>query len=163
MPETPVTEKPAGLSRVEMTQLVLPSDTNALGTAFGGTVMGWTDICAAIAAQRHSGKQVVTVAVDQLTFVEPIKLGMVVSLKAQVNMAFHTSMEVGVRVESENARTGERRHALTAYLTFVALDDAGCPTSVPRAVAVTEDEKRRQREAVARREARLALRRSLGR
>jgi acyl-CoA hydrolase len=141
-----------------MTQLVLPQDTNAMGTAFGGTVMGWIDICAAISAQRHCRAQVVTVAVDQLHFVEPIRLGMVVVLKAQVNAAFQSSMEVGVRVASENPRTGERRHALSAYLTFVALSPDGGRVVVPRAVAVTEEEKQRARDAEARRAQRLQWR-----
>jgi len=145
------------LSSVEQTHIVLPGDTNALGTAFGGTVMGWVDISAAIAAQRHARSQVVTAAVDSVQFVEPIKKGMVVSIRAMVNMAFTSSMEVGVRVESETI-TGERRHALTAYLTFVALGEDGCPVKVPAAVAVTDEEKRRQQDAVDRRELRLRVR-----
>jgi acyl-CoA hydrolase len=150
--------RPMAGSRVEMTQMVLPSDTNARGTAFGGQVMAWVDICAAISAQRHCRFPVVTAAVDGLEFVEPIKKGMVVSLKSQVNMVWKSSMEVGVRVESEHPRTGERRHALTAYLTFVALDDDDKPVAVPPVLAVTEDDLRRQKDAVMRRQSRLALR-----
>lgn len=146
------------LSSVEQTHIVLPGDTNALGTAFGGTVMGWMDMSAAIAAQRHARTPVVTAAVDSVQFVEAIKKGMIVSVKAMVNMAFSSSMEVGVRVESEDPLTGERRHALTAYLTFVALGPDGCPVKVPRAIASTEEEKRRQQDAVDRREMRLKMR-----
>jgi len=154
--ETP--SRPVEGSRVEMTQLVLPSDTNTHGNAFGGSIMSWVDVCAAIAAQRHCRRTVVTAAVDQLMFVEAIKKGMVVSLRAQVNRAWRTSMEVGVRVESEEPMTGLRRHALSAYLTFVALGEDGKPIPVPAAAATSPDDLRRQKDALARRESRLALR-----
>ena len=153
-----MTPRPMATSRVEMTQMVLPSDTNARGTAFGGQVMAWVDICAAISAQRHCRFPVVTAAMDGVEFVEPIKAGMVVSLKSQVNMVWKSSMEVGVRVESEHPRTGERRHALTAYLTFVALGADDRPVRVPPVEATNADDLRRQKDALARRESRLSLR-----
>src|SRR3989344_8471916 len=112
-------------SEVIMTQLVLPTHTNSLDTVFGGTVMSWIDISAAIAAQRHSNKSVVTASIDQLSFIAQIKKGWVVNLRASVNFASRTSMEVGVRVEAENPLTSELFHTASAYLTFVAVDADG--------------------------------------
>jgi acyl-CoA hydrolase len=145
-------------TRVEMTQVVLPQSTNALGNVFGGQVMAWIDICAAVASQRHCRAQVVTASIDAVHFIEPIKQGDVVVLRAQVNAAFHTSMECGVLVESENPLTGERRRAVKAYATFVALDPRGLPMSVPPLELETDEERRRFEEATARRDQRLALR-----
>ena len=108
-----------------MTQLVLPGDINALGSIFGGTIMSWIDIAAAIASQRHSAKEVVTASIDQLSFVAPVYKGWVVNLKASVNFVAKTSMEVGVRVDAENPKTGETFHTVSAYLTFVALGSNG--------------------------------------
>lgn len=142
-------------SEVIMTQLVLPTHTNALGTVFGGTVMSWIDIAAAIAAQRHSQKDVVTASIDELHFLAPIYQGWVVNLKAGVNFVSKSSMEVGVRVESENPKTGERFHTASAYLTFVCLGSTGKPTAVPPLTLKTDDEKRRFKEAQIRREGRL--------
>lgn len=140
-----------------MTEMVLPSDTNALGTIFGGRVMSWIDIAAAMAAMRHARTTVVTASIDALHFVAPVKLGHVVHLRAQVNYAARTSMEIGVRVESEDPRTGKTMHTATAYTTFVALDDKGQPTPVPAVIPETAEEKRRYREAVRRRETRMQL------
>ena len=150
--------KPACQSYTEMTEIVLPSHTNPLGTAFGGQVMAWIDICAGIAAQRHARQVVVTASMDDLHFKAPIYKGEVVVLKAQVNRSFHTSMEVGVRVEAENPLTGERRHCSSAYLTFVALDAAGNRVPIPPLVPETDDEKRRYDEAAERRRYRLERR-----
>ena len=144
-------------STVIMTEIVLPSDTNALGTIFGGKIMAWIDIAGAIAAGRHARKVVVTASIDALHFVAPVKLGHIVHIKASVNYAGRTSMEVGVRVDSENPITGEITHTATAYTTFVALDQKGKPTSIPPVVVVTEDEKRRYKQAIQRKQARLAL------
>lgn len=145
-------------SAVIMTQLVLPTHTNALGTVFGGTVMSWIDIAAAISAQRHSQKDVVTASIDELHFLAPIYLGWVVNLKAAVNYVSKSSMEVGVRVESENPKTGERFHTASAYLTFVCLGSNGKPTAVAPLLLETDHEKRRFREAGFRREERLKRR-----
>lgn len=143
------------LAPVIMTELVLPSHTNALGTIFGGVVMGWIDIAAAIAAQRYARSQVVTVSIDYLHFINPIKLGYTVKIKAQISYVGKTSMEVEVDVESENGITGDCRPATKAFLTFVAVDKNGKPTSVPAYTPLSAEEKTKFRQAEARRKARL--------
>ncbi len=147
--------KRAEESVTEMTEMILPSDANALGTAFGGKVMQWIDVCAAIAAQRHCRKLVVTAHIDELHFHAPIRVGMVAVLEARVNAAFKHSMEVGVTVHSESPLTGERRHCCSAFLTFTALDDLGRPTTVPPLEATSDEERALQQAATARREQRL--------
>lgn len=144
--------KPVSASQVVMTQLVLPSHTNALDTIFGGVVMSWIDIAGAIAAQRHSGKDVVTASIDRLNFVAPVYKGWVVNLKASVNFVSHTSMEIGVRVEAENPRTSEVFHTASAYMTFVAIGSNGKPSPVLPLITETETEKRRYEAARRRRE-----------
>lgn len=148
--------KSVSSSQVVMTQLVLPSHTNSLDTVFGGTVMSWIDISAAIAAQRHSNKSVVTASIDRLSFIAPIKKGWVVNLRASVNFASRTSMEVGVKVEAENPLTSEMFHTASAYLTFVAVDSEGKPSEVPSLVPETEIEKKRFAAGQKRRELRLS-------
>ena len=150
--------RPVSLSKVTMTELVLPSHTNSLGTIFGGTIMSWVDIAAAICAQRHSQKQVVTAHIDDLEFVAPVYKGWVVNLKASINYTGRTSMEVGVRIDAENPTTNETFHTASAYLTFVALDSHGKPTQVPPIEPSTEDERRRHKAAEARRTHRLQAR-----
>jgi acyl-CoA hydrolase len=135
-----------------------PADANNGGNVHGGVIMHLCDEVAGIAAVRHSGTRVVTAAVDRMTFRHPVFVGQLVTVKATVNAAWRTSMEVGVRVESENVRTGEMTHTSTAYLTMVALDDDGNPTQVPPISAVTREEQRREREAQLRRDNRLAER-----
>jgi acyl-CoA hydrolase len=144
--------------QASMTQLVLPNDTNQLGNLLGGQLMHWMDLVAAIAAARHSKHVCVTASVDELNFLQPIKLGEVVSLLASVNRVFKTSMEVGVKVLSENMLTGILKHANTAYLTFVALDSSGSPIHVPQIEIETEEEQRRFDNALSRREQRLVRR-----
>jgi acyl-CoA hydrolase len=144
-------------SAVIMTELVLPSHTNALGTIFGGQIMSWVDIAAAISAGKHSRRNVVTASLDALHFLAPVKLGHFVHIKATVNFASTTSMEIGVRVDSENPITGEITHCSTAYTTFVALGDHGRPTPVPQIVPETPSEKRRYEAAKQRRASRIAL------
>jgi len=139
---------------VEMNQLVLPQHTNSLGTAFGGTIMSWIDICGAMAAQRHARRVVVTASMDQLDFVAPIKGGQLVNLRSMVNYVGRTSLEVGVRVEAENTLTGARAHAASAYLTFVALDEHGRAAPVPPLLPESAAERRRWQEAEARRQIR---------
>lgn len=146
-------------SRVEMTEVVLPGDTNALGTIFGGKVMQWIDIAASVAGMRHSGGNVVTASIDALAFLTPIHLGEVVVLKSQVNFVGKTSMEIGVRVEAENPRTATKRYTTKAYLTFVAIDAAGQPRAIPPLELTNDEDCRRHADAQARRAARLALRR----
>lgn len=148
-------------SQVTMTELVLPSHTNALGTIFGGTVMSWMDIAAAICAQRHAQKQVVTAHVDELTFVAPVYKGWVVNINASVNYTGRTSMEVGVRIDAENPMTNERFHTASAYLTFVALDSHGKPAPIAPIDPKTEEEVRRNKAAILRREQRLKMRQQL--
>jgi len=147
--------KPSGESNVEMVELVLPNDTNQLGNLLGGRLMHWIDIAAAVAATRHSNHVCVTAAVDELSFLHPIRLGELVILKASVNRAFTTSMEVGVKVYSENPLTGERRHSNSAYLTFVSIDQSGLPIKAVPVIPGTSEEKRRYEQGLVRREQRL--------
>ncbi len=147
--------KSVSSSEVIMTQLVLPIHTNSLDTVFGGTVMSWIDVAAAIAAQRHSNSDVVTASIDQLNFIAPIKKGWVVNLKASVNFVSRTSMEVGVRVDAENPKTSEYFHTASAYLTFVAVGADGKPTEVPSLAIVSDIERRRFFAAEMRRKQRL--------
>jgi len=153
--------KPVSESQVTMTEVVLPSHTNQLGTIFGGQIMAWIDIAAAIAAGRHARTVCVTASIDTLHFVAPVRLGHFVCIYASVNYTGSTSIEVGVRIESENPQSGVRTHVATAYLTFVALDHNGRPQTVASVLPETEDEKRRFREAQLRRQARLALKKQL--
>ena len=145
-------------SAVETTHLVLPPDTNAHGTAFGGRIMEWMDIAASISAGRHCRLPVVTANIDDLTFEQPIRLGDVVIIRARVNFTGRSSMEVGIRVERELRETGKREHCLTGYFTFVAMDERGKPTQVPALEVENDEDKRRFQDAVARREVRLARR-----
>ena len=144
-------------SAVIMTELVLPQHTNAIGSIFGGVVMSWIDIAAAISAGKYSKQTVVTASIDALHFIAPIKLGHVVELKACVNITGRTSMEVGVRVDSENLLTGEKFHNVSAYLTFVALGKDGKPCEIPPILPQTEPEKRRYQAALKRRASRVQL------
>jgi acyl-CoA hydrolase len=150
--------RPVSASRTEMIELVLPQDANLLGNILGGRVMHLIDIAGAVAALRHCHRQVVTASVDHLDFHNPIRLGELVVLEAQVNRAFHTSVEVGVEVFSENYSKEERKHTTTAFLTFVAIDESGNPCPVPPVILKTPEERRRYREAGERRKARLAMR-----
>jgi acyl-CoA hydrolase len=144
-----------------LTRWLGPADANNAGNVHGGVIMHLCDEVAGIAAVRHSGTRVVTAAMDRMTFRHPVFVGQLITVKATVNAAWRTSMEVGVRVESENVRTGETTHTSTAYLTMVALDDDGNPTEVPPISAVTRDEQRREREAQLRRDNRLAERKRI--
>lgn len=121
----------------------MPDHANHYGTAFGGTIMSWIDMVAAMAAQKHSGRESVTLSVDRLTFIHPIYVGDHVVLRASVNYVGNTSMEVGVQVVKENPYTDEKVRSTTAYLTFVALDENKKPTPVPPLSPETEMEKRR--------------------
>jgi len=145
-------------SRTEMTWIALPSDCNAIGTVFGGQVCAWIDICAAVAAQRFARTNVVTAAMDQLVFKAPIRQGKVAVVRAMVNWAGRTSMEVGVRVEEEDPIAGVRTHTSTAYLTFVSVGPDQRPRQLRELVPKSEEEQRRWREAQARRADRLSHR-----
>ncbi|MFQ5504792.1 MAG: acyl-CoA thioesterase [Planctomycetota bacterium] len=151
---------PVSHSVVEMSEIVMPNDANPLGNLMGGRVMQWIDIAAAIAAGRHARGTVVTASLDQLDFHHPVRVGAVCVLKASLNYVHRTSMEVGVKFWSEDRPSGLRRHVASAYLTFVALDEnTGRPRPVPPLLPETDEEKRRYREAEARREHRLGQRR----
>ncbi len=143
-------------SRVEMTELVLPEHTNALGTIFGGQIMAWLDTAAAICAYRHCRMQCVTASMDTLNFISPVKLGYIVILKASINFTGKTSMEIGVRVTAEDPLTGTQAHTASAYLTFVAVDEKGKPCAVPPVTPQTDEEKRRYSEGQKRKAARMA-------
>lgn len=148
--------RPPRLSATEMTELVLPQHANALGTAFGGTVLGWIDVCGAIAAQRHCRRIAVTAAIDEMQFLAPIRVGDVVRLMARVNAAFRTSLEVEVVVEREEPSTMERTLCADALLTFVSRGEDGAPAPVPPVACETEEDRRREAAARRRREERLA-------
>ncbi len=151
----------AGRTRVEMTQVVLPQFANAHGNVFGGQIVSWIDICAAVAAQRHCRNQVVTASIDAVHFIAPVRLGHIVILKGQVNAAFRTSMECGVSVWMEDPETGEKARAAKAYATFVSLDPNGNPMPVAQFAPTTNEEKRRAADAFLRRKSRLELRKTI--
>jgi acyl-CoA hydrolase len=143
-------------SQVEKIELIQPNDTNILGNLLGGRLMHFIDIAAALASARHCNNVAVTASVDNLQFHHPIHLGDIVLLKASVNRAFNTSMEIGVRVEVEDIKTGQITHSNSAYLTFVSIDSkTGKPVKVPQIIPDTEEEKRRYEQALTRREQRL--------
>jgi acyl-CoA hydrolase len=147
--------RPARTSVASMAEVVLPSDANVMGTAFGGRIMQWMDICGAISAQRHCRLPVVTVSIDDLHFHAPIRIGSIALLDAKVTAAFRTSMEVEVVVMAENPLTGDRDLCTSAYLTFVALDSRGRPAEVPPLRLETKVERALFEEAKERRERRL--------
>jgi acyl-CoA hydrolase len=153
--------KPASHSISVLSRWMGIGDANIAGNVHGGVILHMCDEVAGIAALRHSSRRCVTAGMDRMTFRNPIYVGSLVTVKATVNAAWRTSMEVGVRVESEDIRSGEVTHTSTAYLTMVALDDEGQPTEVPPVRAETADEQRRAREAQLRRDNRLAERRRI--
>ena len=149
--------RPVRESVSEYAELALPNDTNALGTLLGGKVMHLVDMAGAMAAMRHARSTVVTASVDYMTFLHPVRVGQLVILRSSVNRAFHSSMEVGVKVFVEDLLTREMRHTSSAYLTFVAIDAQGKRVPVVPVIPETEEEKRRYAEAGERRNHRLAL------
>ncbi len=146
-------------SSVESRYLVMPSQANPYGTAFGGAIMAWIDMVASMSAQRHCGKETVTAGMDSLSFIEPIRIGDQVVLKACVNYAGTTSMEVGVQVSREDPTTGSSSIVTSAHLTFVALNKNKKPAAVPPVIPVTEEEKHRYASAKTRVMVRKELRR----
>ncbi|MBA4374176.1 MAG: acyl-CoA thioesterase [Thermodesulfovibrio sp.] len=143
-------------SSVIIAQVMLPQDANPAGNIHGGVIMKLIDTTAAVVASRHARSNTVTASIDRLDFHHPVYIGDLLFFRAGINMAGRTSMEVGVRVEAENYVTGEVRHTASAYLTFVALDKNGRPTPIPPLILETDAEKRRNREALHRKESRLA-------
>jgi acyl-CoA hydrolase len=156
-----LTPRPSSASRITLSRQMEVTDSNIAGNVHGGSIMKLVDTAAGLAAAKHCGGLAVTAAMDEMTFLEPVYLGEVVTVKASVNQAFHSSMEVGVRVEAENVASGRKVHTSSAYLVFVAIDDEGKPRPVPPLVAETEEERQRQKEAGLRREARLARKRAI--
>ena len=140
---------------VVLVQKMTPQDANLAGNVHGGVIMRLIDDAAYIVATRHCRCNTVTASIDRMDFHNPIYVGDLVSLKASLNLVGKTSMEIGVRVDSENLRTGEISHGVSAYLTYVALDENGNPTPVPPLILETGEDKRRNTEAQARRRIRL--------
>ncbi|HWE59385.1 MAG TPA: acyl-CoA thioesterase [Solirubrobacteraceae bacterium] len=153
--------KPPSESSTVLAQWMGIADANASRDIHGGTIMKLVDEAAGAASVRHSRRRTVTASMDRMSFLVPIKIGQLVTFTATVNAAWNTSMEVGVRVEAEDPRTGVVQHASTAYLTFVALDDEGRPTKVHPLKPETADDERRMREAEIRRKHRLAEREAI--
>lgn len=152
-------------SQSAMTELILPNDTNTLGNLLGGRLMHFIDLVAAMAAYRHARNHVVTASMDHIDFIAPVHVGDLLVLKSRVNRSYRTSMEVGVKVWSENAILGTRRHVASAYLTFVAINIQGTPTAVPQLLTEDAESERRFADAGRRREhrqAELARRRAAG-
>jgi uncharacterized protein (TIGR00369 family) len=147
--------KTVSASRITLSQLMHPEHANLLGNVHGGWIMKLVDEAGALACMRHAQRKVVTVAIDSMTFREPIRIGDLIILNAEVSYVGRTSMEAEVHVIAENPVTGERTYTNTAYLVYVALDDEGCPTTVPPLKAETEEEKRRMEKAQERQERRL--------
>ena len=150
--------RPASASESQLVKWMGITDANSAGFVHGGMVMKLCDEAAGLAALRHCGGRIVTATLDRMTFLHPVHIGELLTCQAKVNAVWRTSMEVGVRIEAENPRSGETRHTSTAYLTMVAVDEGGGPTPVPPLLVESEDERRRQREAELRRANRLAER-----
>lgn len=153
--DTQYSARPASASAVSLIEQMEITDANFMGNVHGGVVMKLVDTAAGLAAMKHSGGLVVTVAMDEMAFLEPVHVGDVVTVKAMVNNVGRTSLEVGVRVEAENVTSGKRVHTSSAYLVFVALDSDGKPREVPPILPETDEERQRHREAELRRRTRL--------
>ena len=149
-----MTKKTVKDSQVIMHELVLPNDTNLLGNVLGGRVMHLMDMCAAMSAYKHARSAVVTASVDRLDFLAPAKMGEIMILKSSVNYTGKSSMEVGVRIESENPKTGDIYHTSSAYLTFVSLNENGKPKRVDNINPENDNEIRRFNEGKVRHEER---------
>jgi len=143
-------------SAVTTVRLMMPTDGNIMGNVFGGSIMKYVDEVAAIVAFRHAEKNCVTASIDRMNFLAPVYVGNILILKASVNYVGKTSMEIGVRIEAQDPLTGKVVHTGSCYLTYVALDDKGRPTPVPKIIPETPEEKRRYREGLARRKMREA-------
>ena len=141
-----MSKKTVSNSQVIMHELVLPNETNVHGNIFGGKAMYYMDMCAAMSAYKHARTPVVTASVDRLDFLAPAKMGDIIIFKSSVNYTSRSSMEVGVKIESENPKTGVSHHTASAYLTFVSLDDRGKPQKVFPVIPETDEEKKRYEE-----------------
>jgi acyl-CoA hydrolase len=147
-----LTPRPVKDSQSEMVEIVLPNDANPLGNLLGGRLMHLIDMAGALAAHRHSRSYVVTASMDHLDFLAPVHVGDLLILRSSVNRAFHTSVEVGVKCWVENYIAASKRHVSSAYLTFVAVDQAGKHLPVPPVIPETDEQKRRYEDAGRRRE-----------
>ena len=147
---------------LELSALMQPADANFMGVIHGGVILKLIDEAAGTCAYRFARTRVVTASIDRTSFHHPVQIGNLVVLKACVNWAGRTSMEIGVRVEAEDPRTGARRYTTKAYLTFVAIDGDGAPRAIAPLVLEDDEDRRRAADAEARRKARLALRPSTG-
>jgi uncharacterized protein (TIGR00369 family) len=150
-----VTGKTARETAVVISQLMTPQDINKAGNVHGGVIMKLIDSVGAVVAARHARKNIVTASIDRLDFLSPVYVGDLVTCKASLNLAGFSSMEVGVKVETENLTTGEIRHTASAYLSYVALGKDGKPSQIPQLILETEQDKRRNLQAKARRDMRL--------
>ncbi|MDG6996094.1 MAG: acyl-CoA thioesterase [Nitrososphaerota archaeon] len=156
--ESSATDRPkkgVQVSALVTSYLMMPQDANPHGNVYGGTIMKYVDAAAAAVAERHCRTNTVTASIDRMDFFKPVYIGDLLTLKASVNYTGKTSLEIGVRIEAENLRSGEVAHTGSSYLTYVALDRDGKPTTVPEIVPETEVEKRRYKEAQERRKIRL--------
>jgi len=151
-----LTPRPASASQVSLIRQMDITDANLLGNVHGGQIMKMADTAAGLAAMKHCGGPTVTASMDDMSFMEPVFVGDIVTVRAMVNDTGRTSLEVGVRVEAENYRTGRKVHTSSAYLVYVALDEQGRPRPVPPVIAESDKERQRQQEARLRREARMA-------
>lgn len=152
---TTLQAKPVSASAIhDHTYKIFPNDLNSTESVFGGLVMATLDRVASVVAERHSQRPCVTAAVDAMHFLQPAKRGDILIFQASINRSWNSSMEIGVRVLAEDYRTGERRHMVSAYFTFVGTDEHGCPIQVPAVIPETRNEKRRYEEAGQRRERR---------
>jgi len=154
MSEEPIQSRSVAESQAERSEIIFPADSNALGNLFGGRLMQFIDLVGAVAAVRHSRAIVVSASMDHLDFVAPVHIGDLLILKASVNRAFRTSMEVGVRAMVEEPRGQTLRHVSSAYVTYVAVDREGRPVQVPAVLPETEHQKRRYEDAGRRRQMR---------
>lgn len=153
-----MTRRSPSASRFVLSKMMEPQDTNPFGAIHGGVIMKLIDVAGAVAAMRHCRSNAVTVSVDRLDFLEPVRVGELVLFKAGINYVGRSSMEAGIRVEAENLQTGQVRYVASAYVTYVAVDGQGRPISAPPLELETEDDKRRWDDAHRRRQVRLALR-----
>ena len=151
--------KPVSASAIEdQTSVVFPNDLNSLGTLFGGRLIAQADVVAAVVAKRHAGRSCVTLGIDSVRFLAAARHGDILIFKAAVNRVWKTSMEIGLKIFAEDFQTMQRKHIVSAYFTFVGVDETLCPIEIPPVLPETEDEKRRYGEADERRDARLKKR-----
>jgi acyl-CoA hydrolase len=151
-----VKAKKVGDSALSTSRLMIQTDANVMGNVFGGAIMRYMDEVAGIVAFRHAGTNCVTASIDRMNFWAPVYVGNILIFKASVNYVGHTSMELGVRIEAQDWKTGEITHTGSCYLTFIALNKRGKPTVVPKLILETAEEKRRFREGLTRRKLREA-------